>query len=188
MLHAVILAGGSGTRFWPRSRRDLPKQFLALTGARTLLQQTYDRLSDWSESVVVVTREDLSRGVSEQLQELPREAVMIEPEARDTAAAIGLAAAVSVGVVLVVLTLVLVDVAEVREASGDQAVDAVLGVVPLGVGDARGLSGQQLDAGVDRLIVLFPTEDPAALFYLGATEQLVLDYVNKLGDEVVGRV
>lgn len=94
MLHAVILAGGSGTRFWPRSRSDLPKQFLALTGSRTLLQQTYDRLVDLSSSVVVVTREDLARGVSEQLDALPREAILLEPEARDTAAAIGLAAAV----------------------------------------------------------------------------------------------
>ncbi|MGR8921938.1 MAG: LLM class flavin-dependent oxidoreductase, partial [Gammaproteobacteria bacterium] len=44
------------------------------------------------------------------------------------------------------------------------------------------------DAGVDRLIVLFPTQDPSQLFYLGATEQQILDYVNKLGDEVVGRI
>lgn len=94
MLHAVILAGGSGTRFWPRSRRDLPKQLLALNGSRTLIQQTYDRLVDLSSSVVVVTREDLARGVSEQLDALPRDAVLIEPEARDTAAAIGLAAAI----------------------------------------------------------------------------------------------
>jgi mannose-1-phosphate guanylyltransferase len=94
MLHAVILAGGSGTRFWPRSRRDLPKQLLPLAGSRTLLQQTYDRLAELSASVVVVTREDLARGVSDQLQDLPREAVLIEPEARDTAAAIGLAATI----------------------------------------------------------------------------------------------
>lgn len=94
MLHAVILAGGSGTRFWPRSRRDLPKQLLPLAGSRTLLQQTYDRLSELSASVVVVTREDLARGVGDQLQDLPRDAVMIEPQARDTAAAIGLAATI----------------------------------------------------------------------------------------------
>jgi mannose-1-phosphate guanylyltransferase len=94
MLHAVILAGGSGTRFWPRSRRDLPKQLLPLAGSRTLLQQTYDRLADLSESIVVVTREDLARGCSDQLQELPRDAILIEPEARDTAAAIGLAATI----------------------------------------------------------------------------------------------
>lgn len=94
MLHAVILAGGSGTRFWPRSRRDLPKQLLPLAGSRTLLQQTYDRLADLSESVVVVTREDLARGCSDQLQDLPRDAIMIEPEARDTAAAVGLAATI----------------------------------------------------------------------------------------------
>ncbi|MEX0585539.1 MAG: sugar phosphate nucleotidyltransferase, partial [Pirellulales bacterium] len=43
MLHAVIMAGGSGTRFWPESRRSVPKQFLALAGDRTLLQQTSDR-------------------------------------------------------------------------------------------------------------------------------------------------
>jgi mannose-1-phosphate guanylyltransferase len=44
MLHALIMAGGGGTRFWPRSRRLKPKQFLALAGERTLLQQTLDRI------------------------------------------------------------------------------------------------------------------------------------------------
>ena len=44
MLHAMIMAGGGGTRFWPRSRQKKPKQFLTLVGDRTLLQQTFDRI------------------------------------------------------------------------------------------------------------------------------------------------
>jgi mannose-1-phosphate guanylyltransferase len=91
MIHSVILAGGSGTRFWPRSRRDRPKQLLSLAGERTLLQQTHDRLVGLSESVVVVTSAGLSRGVSEQLADVEQ---LLEPERRDTAAAIGLAAAI----------------------------------------------------------------------------------------------
>ena len=73
MLHVVILAGGSGTRFWPLSRRDRPKQFLELAGSRTLLQQAYDRVSDLtgSERVHIVTGEALAQGVKEQLPDLP---------------------------------------------------------------------------------------------------------------------
>ncbi len=91
MLHAVILAGGSGTRFWPSSRRDRPKQLLSLAGSATLLEQTYERIAGLSESAVVVTSEDLAPGVREQLPEVE---LLLEPERRDTAAAIGLAAGV----------------------------------------------------------------------------------------------
>lgn len=94
MLHAVILAGGSGTRFWPLSRRELPKQLLSLTGERTLLQGTWDRVRRLADAgaVQVVTAAALAPQVREQLPELRPEGLVLEPEPRDTAIAIGLAA------------------------------------------------------------------------------------------------
>ena len=88
----VILAGGSGERFWPLSRRSKPKQFLTLddTG-RSLLQATSDRLSlacGNPEAVMVVTGTDYRIQVLEQLPELPIEHLIVEPVARDTAPAV----------------------------------------------------------------------------------------------------
>lgn len=93
---AVILAGGRGTRFWPRSRRDLPKQCLALDGARTLVQQTVDRLGDLvpPERVLVVTGPDMQAVVADQLPELPPDNVLVEPRGRNTAPCIAWALAV----------------------------------------------------------------------------------------------
>jgi mannose-1-phosphate guanylyltransferase len=92
-LHAVILAGGSGTRFWPRSRASLPKQFLALGGRRTLIQATVDRLAGLvpPERVLVVTGKAHRALALEQLPEVPQARIVAEPAPRDTAAAIGLA-------------------------------------------------------------------------------------------------
>src|ERR1700691_3120004 len=86
---AVVLAGGSGTRFWPRSRSSLPKQFLKLGSERTLVQATVDRLEGLvpPERILVVTGEKHRRLVEEQLPQVSR--VLCEPSARDTAAAIG---------------------------------------------------------------------------------------------------
>lgn len=88
-LHAVVLAGGSGTRFWPRSRAALPKQFLRLGGERTLIQATVDRLEGLvpPSRVLVVTGEKHKALVSSQLPGIAR--VLAEPSPRDTAAAIG---------------------------------------------------------------------------------------------------
>lgn len=95
MLHAVIMAGGSGTRFWPASRKLRPKQLLALSGQRTMIQSTVDRLGDLipPQRQMVVTNKILSDAVREQLPELPGENVVGEPCKRDTAPCIGLAAA-----------------------------------------------------------------------------------------------
>lgn len=88
----VILAGGKGERFWPLSRLNRPKQFLCLDGTdRSLLQATADRLlalTDNWESLWVITSNQIAQGVKEQLPELPSHNLLIEPEGRDTAAAV----------------------------------------------------------------------------------------------------
>ncbi len=93
-LYAMILAGGSGTRFWPQSRRTLPKQFLTLQGDRSLLQHTVERVASLIPPgrVVVVTATHLHAQTLTQLPELSPTNVLSEPMGRNTAAAIGLAA------------------------------------------------------------------------------------------------
>ncbi|MEE6287997.1 mannose-1-phosphate guanylyltransferase [Georgenia sp. MJ173] len=94
-LHAVIPAGGAGTRLWPLSRRRHPKFLLDLTGTgRTLLQGTWDRLAPLSDGVLLVTGTDHAAAVREQLPGLATDGVLAEPSGRDSMAAIGLAAAV----------------------------------------------------------------------------------------------
>src|SRR5438552_9047761 len=90
------MAGGTGTRLWPLSREGRPKQFHALGGERTLLQQTYDRLRRFlrPEDLFVCTIERYVSLTREQLPELPPENVLEEPAARNTGPAIGLVAAV----------------------------------------------------------------------------------------------
>jgi mannose-1-phosphate guanylyltransferase len=94
MLHAIIMAGGTGTRFWPASRNDAPKQLLQLVGDATMLRQTLDRLGDLapSDRRMVVTNKRLVGSVRELLPELPASSVVGEPCKRDTAPCIGLAA------------------------------------------------------------------------------------------------
>ncbi len=94
MLHGIIMAGGSGTRFWPRSRRNYPKQFLKLTGDRTLIQQTFDRCRPLipTERMWVVTNQRLAEKTKEQLPELPERNLLLEPQGRNTAPCVGLAA------------------------------------------------------------------------------------------------
>ena len=95
MLHAVIMAGGSGTRFWPESRQAFPKQFLRLAGTpRTMIQGTFDRVQGLiaPENVWVVTNHLQAGKTREQLPEIPQGQILIEPAARNTAPCIGLAA------------------------------------------------------------------------------------------------
>jgi len=94
-IHAVIMAGGGGTRFWPRSRAVRPKQFLALTGSRTLLQVAFDRIEAVSgpERRWVISGSAMAPLVRQQLPDLLPDRLVAEPMGRDTAPCIGLGAA-----------------------------------------------------------------------------------------------
>lgn len=93
-LYAVILAGGSGTRFWPVSRRTLPKQFLTLVGERTMLQTTVERCQPWipMANVRIVTNAVQATEVAAELPDLDSANIIVEPCGRNTAPCIGLAA------------------------------------------------------------------------------------------------
>jgi len=90
---AVILAGGRGTRFWPRSRGRRPKQFLAMVGDESLLHQTVHRLDGAfrPEDIFVLTTEELAGATRQLLPEIPPENVLVEPEGRNTAPCLALA-------------------------------------------------------------------------------------------------
>jgi len=90
----VIMAGGAGTRFWPLSTEKRPKQFLDLFGDRTLLQKSYDRISNLvpPDKILVLTNAAFVPTVMEQLPDIPGENIIGEPLRRDTAGAVGLAA------------------------------------------------------------------------------------------------
>lgn len=94
MLTAVIMAGGKGERFWPKSRIKLPKQLLKLTGEDTMIQATVKRISrlvDYAD-MYIVTSPDYASIISNQLPQIPTGNILVEPMARNTAACIGLAA------------------------------------------------------------------------------------------------
>lgn len=88
------MAGGKGTRFWPKSTAKLPKQFLALTSARTMLQETYARYRSWlpPSAIYVVTTKEYMPLVKKQLPELSNEHIILEPARRDTGPCIALTA------------------------------------------------------------------------------------------------
>lgn len=94
-LHAVIMAGGSGTRFWPASRRLRPKQFLPLVSGKPLLQTTLDRIAGLvpPECTWIVTNAELARQLKRIVPGFPRQQVLVEPESRDTAPCLALATA-----------------------------------------------------------------------------------------------
>ncbi|WP_135553112.1 mannose-1-phosphate guanylyltransferase [Paenibacillus cymbidii] len=93
-MNIVIMAGGKGTRFWPRSIEERPKQFLALTSQETMLQSTYARFRRWlpAENIHIVTSQSYLPLVHEQLPALDAAQTIAEPAQRDTAPCIALAA------------------------------------------------------------------------------------------------
>jgi mannose-1-phosphate guanylyltransferase len=94
MLHAVIMAGGGGTRFWPRSRQRRPKQFLTVTGERSLLQQAYERVEPLAAGRTwIITGAAYCEETARQLPDVGADHIVGEPMGRDTAACIGLGAA-----------------------------------------------------------------------------------------------
>ncbi len=94
MVCVVIMAGGRGERFWPKSRADKPKQFTDLTGTGNMLYLTYQRVSGMvgPDRIFVVTGREYREITTRSIPELPAENIIIEPEGRNTAPCIGLAA------------------------------------------------------------------------------------------------
>ena len=92
---ALIMAGGRGERFWPRSRKDMPKQFLSLTDdGRSMIQLTVDRIAPLveMEDIFIATNRDYAGLVRSQLPELPERNILCEPVGKNTAPCIGLGA------------------------------------------------------------------------------------------------
>lgn len=96
MLYAVIVAGGQGTRLWPASRKASPKQVKPFVGEKTMLQKTYERVCQIvpAERVLVVTNVKYAEEIKKQLPEMTNGQMILEPIPRNTAPAVGLAAAV----------------------------------------------------------------------------------------------
>lgn len=94
MVYAVIMAGGMGTRFWPKSRRQSPKQFLVTVGKQTMLQATVKRIGNLvpGSHIIVVTTKEYGSVVAKQVRSIPPAHIWLEPERRDTAATIGYSA------------------------------------------------------------------------------------------------
>src|SRR3981081_534452 len=91
-IYALILAGGSGERFWPLSRRTRPKQLLRLVSKTVLLEDTIARLNGWvpPERILVLTNVEQEAAVRDLLKGFPAEKILAEPETRHTAAAVAL--------------------------------------------------------------------------------------------------
>ncbi len=139
---AVIMAGGSGTRFWPLSRRHRPKQLLPFASGTSLLRAAVDRVMPLvgPERVWVVTAAEMAAAIRAELADLPGEHVLVEPQGRDTAACVGWAAwrlaEVQAGAVLAMLPADhLVDGEALRCALrlGAQAARELGGLITLGV-------------------------------------------------------
>ena len=93
-MHCVILAGGSGTRFWPYSRKDNPKQLLNIVGDKTMLQITIDRLRKLKSTseIYIITKQELYEPILKSIKYIKAENIIVEPSAKNTAPAIALVA------------------------------------------------------------------------------------------------
>ena len=93
-MYHVILAGGSGSRFWPKSMENTPKQLLKILGEETMIRLTYNRLREIADldKILVVASAKLSKLIHNDIPEIPEENFIIEPSGKNTAPAIGLAA------------------------------------------------------------------------------------------------
>lgn len=91
--YAVIMAGGVGSRFWPRSREKMPKQFLKIFSEKTLIQETINRITKLvdKENIFIVTNKIHKNETKNQIPDIPHDNIIIEPFGRNTAACIGLA-------------------------------------------------------------------------------------------------
>ncbi len=95
-MHVVLMAGGMGTRFWPRSRKNYPKQLLNLIGEKSMIRLTYERVKDLTpdENILVITNQELREPIHQHLPEIPLQNIIAEPFGKNTAPCIGLAAAI----------------------------------------------------------------------------------------------
>lgn len=161
-VHAIVPAGGAGTRLWPLSRSGHPKFLLDLTGSgRTLIQQTVDRLAPLVQSVVVVTGARHAEAVAAQLPEVAEADLIAEPSPRDSTAAIALAAAV-------------IRCRHPEAVVGSFAADHVIRDVPAfhaAVGEAVAVARQ----GYIVTIGITPTEASTAFGYIGPGTALAVD-------------
>jgi len=95
-MHAVIMAGGIGKRFWPRSRRECPKQLLDIVSGQSMLKLTYERLKHTTDEkkIYVVASQSLYEPILKELPGLPEKNILLEPSGKNTAPCIGLAATI----------------------------------------------------------------------------------------------
>ena len=169
-LYAVIPAGGAGSRLWPRSRRSSPKHALPLSGTgRPLVAEAYERMVPLASRVFVLTEERQVPLISELVPELPPEGMIVEPAARGTTNALGLAA----------MTLLERDPDAVMVSA---AADHVIGGLPAFQQAVRGATA--IAAASDRLVTigLRPRYAATGLGYIEAGEEV------RVGEETARRV
>ncbi|MGL5859260.1 MAG: mannose-1-phosphate guanylyltransferase [Angustibacter sp.] len=157
--YAVVPAGGAGTRLWPLSRRSNPKFLHDLTGSgRSLLQGTWDRLVPLADRVLVVTGTAHAAAVARQLPELDEDHLLVEPAPRDSAAAIGLAAAV-------------VHARDPQAVIGSFAADHVIGD-PVVFGSAVAEAVAVARCGLLVTVGIVPTHPATGFGYIRAGERM----------------